>query len=149
MSLVHKLAEDMKAAMKEREKGKQRLSVIRMVRASLKNEEIKKKTELTEEETIEVIAREVKKRRESYEEYVKANRPDIAEGLLEEIAILMPYLPAQMSEEEIRSLVQEVVAEVQPTGPKDMGKVMSKLMPKVKGRADGKLVSQIVKEMLA
>ncbi|MDT3699178.1 MAG: GatB/YqeY domain-containing protein [Thermincola sp.] len=148
MSLQDRLAEDMKAAMKEKESGKKKLSVIRMVRSSLKNVEIDKKAELSEEEVIEVLAREVKKRRDSLEEFLKAGREDIANGLQEEIEILIEYLPAQLSEDEIRALVKEVVDEVKPAGPKDMGKVMGKLMPKVKGKADGKLVNQIVKEFL-
>lgn len=148
MSLKDQLAEDMKAAMKEKESGKKKLSVIRMVRSSLKYVEIDKKCELSEEEVIDVLAREVKKRRDSLEEYLKAGREDIANGLKEEIEILIKYLPEQLSEAEVRALVKEVVDEVKPTGPKDMGKVMGKLMPKVKGRADGKLVNQIVKEFL-
>ncbi len=148
MSLQEQLAEDMKTAMKDKESGKKRLSVIRMVRSSLKNVEIDKKKELSEDEVIEVLAREVKKRRDALGEYVKVGRQDIADGLQEEIGILIKYLPEQMSEEEVRSLVKGVIAEVQPTGPKDMGKVMGKLMPKIKGRADGKLVNQVVKEFL-
>lgn len=148
MSLQDRLAEDMKAAMKEKESGKKKLSVIRMVRSSLKNVEIDKKAELSEEEVIEVLAREVKKRRDSLEEFLKAGREDIANGLQEEIEILIKYLPAQLSEDEIRALVKAVVDEVKPAGPKDMGKVMGKLMPKVKGKADGKLVNQIVKEFI-
>lgn len=148
MSLKDQLAEDMKAAMKEKESGKKRLSVIRMVRSSLKNAEIDKKSELSEEEVIDVIARETKKRRDSLEEYLKVGREDIANGLKEEVEILIKYLPEQMSEAEIRVLVKDVVDEVKPTGPKDMGKVMGKLMPKVKGKADGKLVNQIVKEFI-
>ena len=148
MSLKDQLAEDMKAAMKEKESGKKKLSVIRMVRSSIKYVEIDKKCELSEEEVIDVLAREVKKRRDSLEEYLKAGREDIANGLKEEIEILIKYLPEQLSEAEVRALVKEVVDQVKPTGPKDMGKVMGKLMPKVKGRADGKLVNQIVKEFL-
>lgn len=148
MSLQDRLAEDMKAAMKEKESGKKKLSVIRMVRSSLKNVEIDKKAELSEEEVIDVLAREVKKRRDSLEEFLKAGREDIANGLQEEIEILIKYLPAQLSEDEIRALVKAVVDEVKPAGPKDMGKVMGKLMPQVKGKADGKLVNQIVKEFI-
>ncbi len=148
MSLKEKLTEDMKAAMKAKEGGKKRLSVIRMVRSSLKNVEISKKHELTEDEVTEVVAKEVKKRKDAREEYIRLNRPDVADGLGEEIAILQEYLPAQMSPQEIRHLVREVIAEVQPAGPKDMGKVMGRLMPVVKGRADGKLVNEIVKELL-
>lgn len=148
MSLLEMLAEDMKAAMREKESGKKRLSVIRMVRSSLKNVEIEKKHKLSEEEVIEVLARELKKRKDALEEYTKFGRQDIADGLQEEVDVLVKYLPEQMSEEEIRGLVKEVIAEVKPTGPKDMGKVMGKLMPNVKGKADGKLVNQIVKELL-
>lgn len=148
MSLQARLAEDMKAAMKLKESGKARLSVIRMVRSSLKNVEIEKKRELTEEEVLDILSREVKKRKDSMEEYINVGRQDIADGLRGEISVLMEYLPAQMSEEEVRVLVNEVVVELEPNGPKDMGKVMAKLMPKVKGKADGKLVNQIVKELL-
>lgn len=148
MSLKERLTEDMKAAMREKESGKMKLSVIRMVRSSIKNVEIDKKRELSEEEVIEVLSRELKKRKDSYEEYMKVGRQDIADGLQEEVRILMEYLPEQMSEDEIRTLVKNVVDEVKPEGPKDMGKVMSKLMPQVKGKADGKLVNQIVKEFI-
>ena len=148
MSLVDLLTEDMKAAMKDKEGGKKRLSVIRMVRSSLKNVEIEKKHELSDEEVLEVLSREVKKRKDSIDEYANLGRQDISDGLREEVEILMKYLPEQMSEEEIRSIVNQVVAAVKPTGPKDMGKVMGKLMPMVKGKADGKLVNQIVKEII-
>ena len=148
MSLKQTLTEDMKAAMKARESGKKRLSVIRMVLSSLKNAEIDKKAELSEDEVIEVLSREVKKRKDAREEYERAGRQDIADGLRDEINILMNYLPEQMSEDEIRRLVKEVIDEVKPSGPRDMGKVMGKLMPVVKGKADGKLVNLIVKEML-
>ena len=145
MSLKQTLTEDMKAAMKARESGKKRLSVIRMVLSSLKNAEIDKKAELSEDEVIEVLSREVKKRKDALEEYERAGRQDVADGLRDEINILMNYLPEQMSEEEIRRLVREVIDEVKPSGPRDMGKVMGKLMPVVKGKADGKLVNLIVK----
>jgi len=148
MSLEELLAEDMKAAMKDKEGGKKKLSVIRMVRSSLKNVEIEKKHKLSDEEVIDVLSKEVKKRKDAFEEYARLGRQDIADGLQEEVEILMKYLPEQISEEEIRSLVQQVISEVRPSGPKEMGRVMSKLMPMVKGKADGKLVNQIVKEFL-
>lgn len=148
MSLKDRLTEDMKVALKEKESGRKRLSVIRMVRSSLLNVEIDKKRELTEEEVIEVLAKEVKKRKDSFEEYANIGRQDIADGLQEEIAILMAYLPEQMSEEEIRDVVKSVIDEVKPSGLKDMGKVMAMLMPKVKGKADGKLLNQIVREVI-
>ncbi len=148
MSLKDRLTEDMKAAMKEKASGKLKLSVIRMARAAIKNIEIDKKKELSDEEVVEIIAREVKQRRDATEEYRKAGRQDIVDTLQEEINVLMTYLPEQLSEDKIRTLVKEVIAEVQPQSPKDMGKVMGKLMPQVKGKADGKLVNEIVKELL-
>ena len=148
MSIKDKLTEDMKQAMKDREAGKFQLSVIRMVRASIKNLEIDKKRELSEEEVLDVLAKEVKMRRDSIEEFKKGNRPDLVENLEREVDILMQYLPQQLSEQEVRALVTEAVTESQAASAKDMGKVMAILMPKVKGRADGKLVNSIVREFL-
>ncbi|EAX47525.1 GatB/Yqey domain protein [Thermosinus carboxydivorans Nor1] len=148
MSIKDRLTEDMKQAMKDKEAGKLRLSVIRMVRASIKNAEIDQKKELNDEEVLEVIAREVKMRRDSIAEFQKGNRPDLVETLEQEIAILMQYLPPQLSEAEIRDLVMEAIAQTQAASAKDMGKVMAVLMPKVKGRADGKTVNAIVRELL-
>jgi uncharacterized protein YqeY len=148
MSLKDRLTDDMKQAMKDKEAGKLRLSVIRMVRASIKNVEIDKKKELSEEEVLDVLAKEVKMRRDSIEEFKKGNRPDLVESLEQEIDILMQYLPQQLSEQEVRALVTEAVKESQAVNAKDMGKVMAVLMPKVKGRADGKLVNTIVRELL-
>lgn len=148
MTIKEKLVADMKQAMKDKAAGKLRLSVIRMVRASIKNAEIDRRHELSEDETVEVLAREVKMRRDASEEFAKANRPDLVENLRSELDILLAYLPQQLSEGEIRSLVQEAVQATNATGPKDMGKVMTALMPKVKGRADGKLVNQFVRDAL-
>ncbi|MHB8172801.1 MAG: GatB/YqeY domain-containing protein [Thermincolia bacterium] len=148
MSLKDQLVEDMKAAMKDKEAGKLRLSVIRMVRAAIKNAEIDKRKEFNDEEVIEVVAREVKQCRDAIEEYRKANREDIVEQFQEEIKVLLHYLPEQMSVEEITAIVHEIITRVGAKDQKDMGKVMGALMPKVKGRADGKMVNQIVKEAL-
>jgi len=138
----------MKQAMKDKEAGKLRLSVIRMVRASIKNAEIERKKELSDAEVLDVIAKEVKMRRDALEEYKKADRPDLIENLEKEIAILMQYLPEQLSETEIRGLVAAAVAQTQAASIKDIGKVMAVLMPQIKGRADGKIVNAIVREML-
>ena len=148
MSLKEQLSEDMKAAMKAKEEGKLQLSVIRMVRAAIKNVEIDEKRELSEDEVFGIIAKEVKMRNDSMEEFAKGNRDDLIEQLKQEVAVLMKYLPEQMSEDEVRMIVQETITSVQATSPKQMGKVMAALMPKVKGRADGKLVNSIVREML-
>lgn len=148
MLLKERLSEDMKQAMKDKEAGKLRLSVIRMVRANIKNVEIDKKKELSEEEVLDVLAKEVKMRRDSMEEFKKGNRPDLVANLEQEVAILMDYLPQQMTEGEVRSAVEEAIKETGASSPKEMGKVMAALMSKVKGRADGKLVNTIVKELL-
>jgi len=148
MTLRDRLTEDMKQAMRDKEAGKLRLSVIRMVRSAAKYLEIDRKKELDEAELIDVVAKEVKMRNDSLEEFRKADRPDALATLEKEIAILMEYLPEQMSEAEVRELVKQAVVEAQAASPKEMGKVMAILMPKVKGRADGKLVNSLVKEML-
>ncbi|SEO32744.1 MULTISPECIES: GatB/YqeY domain-containing protein [Propionispora] len=148
MYLKDRLAEDMKQAMKDREAGKTRLSVIRMVRANIKNVEIDQKKELSESEVLDVLSKEVKMRRDAIEEFQKGNRQDLVDNLEQEVAVLMQYLPQQLNEAEVRAVVTETIAETNAASPKDMGKVMSALMPKIKGRADGKLVNSIVRELL-
>lgn len=146
MTLKERLQEDLKAAMKS--KDQLRLSVIRLAKAAMMNLEIARGHELNDQEVIEVLAKEAKQRNDSIPEYEKAGRPDIIETLHNEIKILQEYLPAQLSEAELRELVKTAIAEVNATGKKDMGKVMAALMPKTKGRADGKLVNQIVNSFL-
>ncbi len=148
MTLSERLNEDMKTAMKAKGEGKERLSVIRLARAAIKNAEIDKRHELSDEEVLEVLAREVKQRRDAITEFGDKGGPEYSAKLEGEIAILMDYLPQQLSEAELRQIVREAVAAVGATSAKEMGKVMGQLMPKVKGRADGKLVNQLVKEML-
>ena len=146
MSLMEKLTADMKEAMKHGEK--ERLSVIRLVRGAVRQAEIDGKKTLSDDEIISVITKEVKMRRDSIEEFERGGRSDLVEKTQAEIAILMPYLPAQLSPDEVRQLVETAVAEVGATTTKDMGKVMGVLMPRVKGRADGKLVNEIVRSLL-
>ena len=145
MSLKEKLANDMKEAMKAREAGKERLSVIRLVRGAIRQIEIDQRVELDDEGVLAVISKEVKQRRDSIEEFKKGGREDLIAQNEADIAILMEYLPAQLTEAEVKALVDEAVAAVGAKDPKDMGKVMKELMPKVKGKADGKLVNQLVK----
>ena len=148
MSLKEKLTTDMKEAMKAREEGRQRLGVIRLVRGAIRQQEIDGQRELDDEAVLSVISKEVKQRRDAIEEFQKGGRDDLVRQNEAEIAILMEYLPQQMTEDEVRSAVQEAIAATGASTPKDMGKVMKELMPKVKGRADGKLVNQIVRERL-
>ena len=146
MSLMDKLNDDMKQAMKDRAVLK--LSVIRMVKAALKNEEINKGRLLSEDEVLTILTRELKQRRESLHEFEKAGRVELASKSREEIDVLSAYLPAQLSEDEIRDIVREGIAATNASSKKEMGKVMGAIMPKVKGRADGNLVQKIVSEEL-
>ena len=144
--LKEKLLEDMKKAMKE--KDKKRLSVIRMSRAAIKNEEISKTKELDDDEVIGVLSKQVKQLRDSLVDYRKSGKEDAIRGIEEEIEILKEYLPRQLTEEEIKEIVDEVTAEVGAEDMSDMGKVMGAIMPRVKGKADGKLVNSIVRDKL-
>lgn len=148
MSIKDQLTADMKQAMKDREAGKLRLAVIRMVRANIKNVEINDKKELTDEEVLSVLMKEVKMRQDSVEEFKKAGRDELVAQAEEEIAILKKYLPEALSDDELKAIVAEVVATVGATTMKDMGKVMLAVMAKTKGRADGKRINAIVRELL-
>jgi hypothetical protein len=149
MNIQERLASDMKAAMKAGEKF--RLGVIRMIRSELKNEEIARGGrgyDLSEKETLEVLSRAAKQRRDAIREYENGGRTDLAEKEKKELIIIQEYMPEQLTEEEIEKLVAETMEDVGATSPKDIGKVMSKIMPKVKGKADGRLVNRIVTEKL-
>ena len=138
MSIKEQLTADMKEAMKSHDKD--RLSVIRFVRGAIRQAEI--------DGGHKELSKEVKMRKDSIEEFKKGGREDLVAKTQAEIDVLMPYLPAQLSEDEIRVLVKEAVEKTGASSPKDMGKVMGMLMPKVKGRADGKMVNTIVRSML-
>jgi len=146
MDLSQRLNEDMKQAMKSQDKFK--LSTIRMVRSAIKNVEIDAKRTLNDDEVLEILGREIKQRKDALHEFENANRFDLVDQLKNEIDILSVYLPAQLSEEEIKVIVRETIQEAGATSKADMGKVMGALMPKVKGRADGKLVNAIVQQIL-
>ncbi len=148
MSLQERLMEDMKQAMRDKEEGKLKLSVIRMTRAAIKNEEINKKAELNDEQVEDIVIKELKKRKEALVEYEKAGRPDEVVKLEQEINILMDYLPKQLTEEELALIVADAINEVNPSSHKDQGKVMAILMPLIKGKADGKYVGNLVKELI-
>jgi uncharacterized protein len=148
MSLLERLNNDMKQAMKNKEKDK--LSVIRMIKATMQNEAIKLgKQELSEEEELTVLSREMKQRKDSLHEFDKAGRNDLVEKLQQEISVVEIYMPKQLSEEEIADIVKQTIVEVDATSKADMGKVMAALMPKVKGKADGSLVNKLVQQHLA
>ncbi len=137
----------MKTAMRNKEKEK--LSVIRMVKSSLQNEQIKLGRELTDDESNTVLNREVKQRKESLHEFKQANREDLASKQESELSVLEQYMPKQLTEEELKLIVKETVAETGAMSKADMGKVMGAIMPKVKGKADGGLVNRLVMEHLS
>ncbi|WP_068784920.1 GatB/YqeY domain-containing protein [Paenibacillus phocaensis] len=146
MNLSERLNEDMKQAMKSQDKFK--LSTIRMVRATMKNLEIDLKRTLNDNEVLDILSREIKQRKDALQEFEKAGRDDLAEQVKAEAEILAVYLPEQLSEEEIKVIVQQTIQETGASSKAEIGKVMSALMPKVKGRADGKLVNQTVQQLL-
>jgi len=141
-ALKERITQDMKEAMKERDILK--VSTLRLLLAEIKNKEIDKKGELTDEEILSLIQKAVKQREESIEQYRKGNRSDLVEKETKEIEILKSYLPEPLSEEELDRIIEETIKEVGAMGPKDMGKVMKAIMPKVKGRVDGKIVNERV-----
>jgi hypothetical protein len=146
MSLRERLDNELKAAMKGRDALK--VSVIRLLRSEIRNAEIAKGDSLTDDELIQVVAKESKKRRESIEQFQKGGRADLVEKEKAELEILAKYLPQQLDEGGIKGMAQEVISELQATSKADKGKVMSALMPRVRGKADGKLVSGIVDRLL-
>ncbi|MFD1412812.1 GatB/YqeY domain-containing protein [Oceanobacillus jeddahense] len=147
MTLLDRLNQDMKQAMKN--KDKETLSVIRMVKASIQNESIKLgKDTLSEDEELTILSREVKQRKDSLQEFKNAGRDDLVNKTKQELEILEQYLPKQLSDEELTSIIRETIKEVNAASMKDMGKVMSSVMPKAKGQADGSKIKQIVEQEL-
>ena len=144
--MVEKLDKDMIEAMKNKDKN--RLTVIRMVKAQLKQEQIDHKKEINDDLLIDVVNKQIKMRRDSITEFEKANRTDLVLQTQSEIDILLEYLPEQLSEEEIVSVINEIFDDIKPSGVKDMGKVMSVAQSKLKGKADMKVVSTIIREKL-
>ena len=146
MNLVEMLDAEIISAMKE--KNTVKLSTLRGVKAALKMQNIDHKKEINDELLIDVVSREIKTRNESIKEFEKGNRNDLIDKTNEEIAILSKYLPEQLSDEEVNEIIDQVFAEVNPTGMKDMGAIMGKLTPILKGKADMGKVSGIIRSKL-
>lgn len=144
--MVEQLEKDMIEAMKNHEK--ERLTVIRTVKAGLKQEQIDHKKEINDDLLIEVVSRQIKMRKESIVEFEKGNRQDLIDQTQAEIDILMKYLPEQLSEEEVLKVIDEIFEEVKPESKKDMGRVMKEANARLKGKADMKTVSSIIQERL-
>ncbi len=137
---------DLKNAMKNQ--NKDLLNVVRMVKGAIQLEEISKKRELTDEEVVAVISKQIKTRKETISDLEKSGRTELIKQTEKEISILEKYMPAMMSEEEINKVIEEVFNEVNPTSAADTGKVMGKISPLLKGKADMSLVNKLVKERL-
>jgi hypothetical protein len=146
MGLKEELKTSLVTAMKA--KDEIRVSTIRMLNSSIKYKEIDKKVELTDDDVLTILSTAAKQRREAIEQYENGGRQELADKEKAELAVIEGFMPAQMSEDEIKKAVAEAVAESGAEGPKDMGKLMKVLMPRVKGRADGKLVNEIVRAAL-
>jgi uncharacterized protein YqeY len=147
MALKEQLEQDLKAAM--REKAQLKLDTIRMLKSAIKYREIELMKPLDDAGIQGVIASEIKRRRDSVEQYRAGNRADLADKEAAEIVFLQAYLPQQLGEDELRAKVDAAIASVGAKGPKDMGAVMKALLPEVQGRAEGKVVSDMVKARLA
>lgn len=147
MALKEKLMDDLKMAMKD--KDITRKNTVQMVRSAILQFEKDNLCELDDDGILDVIAKELKKRRDVLPEYEKSGRDDLIEVLNKEIETLLAYLPKQLTKEELEVIVKDAITEVGATSMKDMGKIMAAVMPKTRGRADGKMINQIVKESLS
>ena len=146
MSLKDSLQKDMIAAMKAKDKAT--LSTVRMLKAAVANEEINLGHDLSADEEISVLSHELKQRKDSLQEFEEAGRDEAVEKLKNEIKIVQKYMPAQLSAEEVKEVVQTTIEEIGATSKADFGKVMGAVMPKLKGKADGKVVNETVKKVL-
>ncbi len=146
MSLKEKLSEDLKLSMKEKDTIKK--NTVQSMRAAILQVEKDKLITLDEDGVIEVIAKELKKRKDALPDYEKSGREDLIEGLKREIEIITGYLPSQLSHDELDEIVKAAVELTGASSMKDMGKIMQEVMPKIKGRADGRMVNDIAKKYL-
>ncbi|NYB75529.1 GatB/YqeY domain-containing protein [Sedimentibacter hydroxybenzoicus DSM 7310] len=142
MPLKEKLMADMKEAMKS--KNKVNKDVITMVRAAIKQREVDDRKELNDADVIDIIAKQIKQKKDSIPDFEKGNRQDLIDLTNQEIKILLEYLPPQLSDEELDSIVRDAIEQTGAQTKKDLGKLMALIMPKVKGKADGKHVNDIV-----
>ncbi len=145
--MKNRIIEDIKLAMKAQDKVK--LPVVRMLKADVQMAELNKKADLTDDEIISIVSKQIKMRKDSIKEFEKGNRNDLIEAAKAEIKILEEYLPEQLSEQEVTNIINDVFSKVNPSSQSDMGKIMGLLNPLVKGKTDMGLVSKIVKEKLS
>ena len=146
MTLKERLMEDMKVSMRNKETLKK--SVITMIRASVKQKEVDDRVDVNDDDVIELIAKQLKQRKDALVEFEKAERDDLIAQTKAEIEILASYLPQQLTDEELEAVVRDAVAEVNAQSVKDMGKIMGMVMAVAKGRVDGKRINEMVKKVL-
>jgi hypothetical protein len=142
MPLKEKLMEDLKQSM--RSKNKIRKDVVTMIRAAVKQREVDERIELTDDDIIGIISKQVKQKKDSISDFEKGKRQDLVDLTNKEIKILLEYLPPQLSDEELDVIVKKAIEQTGAQTKKDMGKLMSLIMPQVKGKADGKHVNEIL-----
>lgn len=146
-SLLQEILADIKAAMKAHDSVT--LEVLRTLHSDIKNVAINAKKDVTDDVVLDVLAKSIKQRNESIEMLRKGGREENAQEEEKTLAVYQKYLPKQLSEDEVKALIEEIKAQVGAQGPKDMGKIMKELTPKTKGRFDGRCVSDLVKAALA
>ncbi len=147
MTILERIRRDLKDAMKRGEK--ERLSALRMILSNVKNSQIEKKKPLSDEEIIRIIQRLVRQSEDAMRQFSQGNRTDLVEKEKAFISFCQTYLPEQLGERELITLIQNTISEIGATHPKEMGKVMKAVMPKVAGRADGKRINRIVRAVLS
>lgn len=147
MTLLEQIQKDMVSSMKEKDSFT--LGVLRMVKGAVQLEAINKKKELSDDEVVSVIAKQIKMRNDSITEFEKAGRDDLVEQNKKEVVLLNKYMPAQLSDDEINNVIDKVFSMVNPSGIKDMGSIMKEISPRVKGKADMGKVNAIIKDRLS
>ncbi len=146
MSLKKILMDDFKTSMKNKDTITK--NTIIMIRAAIKQKEVDERIELSDEDILEIISKQLKEKRMSIEEFEKGNRQDLVDLTKSEIEILLKYLPKQLTKDEIEEIVAKTIEEINATSMKDIGIIMKTVMPKVKGRTDGKIVNKVVRDIL-
>ena len=147
MTLKDKLMDDLKESMKNKEQV--RKSVVTLIRSAVKQKEVDERVELSDEDVLAIIAKQVKQRKDALEEFKKAQREDLILQTEQEIDILTQYLPKQLTDDELESIIRDIINQIGATTMKDMGKIMGLATPKVQGKADGKRINEMVKKLLS
>ncbi len=146
MTLKDKLMDDLKESMKNKEQV--RKSVVTLIRSAIKQKEVDERVEVSEEDVLVIIQKQLKQRKDALEEFKKAQREDLILQTEQEIDILTQYLPKQLTDDELESIIRDIINQIGATTMKDMGKIMGLATPKVQGKADGKRINEVAKKFL-